>query len=347
MCSDTTATAADDHGGPDAQGIPLHDFSTNSNACGPCPTALVAVQGADATRYPAPAYCALRRRLAGFHGVDARRIVVAASASEFIFRITAAVAHEGARTVRLPSHGYGDYAKAAQAWGRQMLRGDAAAGDAQLVWCCDPSSPLGQAQAGLGECVDALEAGATGVLDLAYEPLRLQGQLALNDVQRDRVWQLWTPNKALGLTGIRGAYAIAPAGPSGAALQDRIEGLAPSWPLGEHGAALLDVWTTDEVRRWLVQSRETLRLWKTAQQALLRDAMGWTCLPGDANFFCARPALPPGMTLMQVLAGLRAHGIKLRDCASFGLPGHVRVSVQPPAAQDALHNAWQEFIKAS
>ena len=51
------------HGGPDAAGVPVFDFSTNSNACGPCPEALHAVQSADATRYPDPAYTALRAAL--------------------------------------------------------------------------------------------------------------------------------------------------------------------------------------------------------------------------------------------------------------------------------------------
>jgi histidinol-phosphate aminotransferase len=37
---------------------------------------------------------------------------------------------------------------------------------------------------------------------------------------------------------------------------------------------------------------------------------------------------------------LRAHGIKLRDTASFGLPGHVRLGVLPPASQQALRRAW-------
>lgn len=347
MCSDTTANAPDDHGGPDAEGVPLHDFSTNSNACSACPGVLMAMQRADVRHYPDPAYSGLRQRLASFHGVDARRVVVAASASEFIFRITAVVAQCGGRAVHLPPHSYGDYEKAARAWGLHPLRGDSAARDAQLVWCCDPSSPLGQAQPGLGERVDALGAGATAVLDLAYEPLRLQGRLALSDAQRDRLWQLWTPNKALGLTGIRAAYAIAPAGPNGAMLQERLERLTPSWPLGAHGVALLDAWSTDDAQIWLAQSRHTLCLWKTAQQGLLHGDLGWTCLPSDANFFCARPALPHGMTLQQALAGLRAHGVKLRDCASFGLPGHVRVGVQPPAAQAALHHSWQQLIKAS
>ena len=77
------------HGGPDASGIPAHDFSTNSNACGPCPVALAAVRQADATRYPDPAYTALRAQLAAFHDVAPQRIVLAGSASEFIHRITA------------------------------------------------------------------------------------------------------------------------------------------------------------------------------------------------------------------------------------------------------------------
>ena len=74
------------HGGPDALGAPLHDFSTNSNACGPCPEALHSVQSADASRYPDPAYVALRARLAELHAVAPGRIVLAGSASEFIHR---------------------------------------------------------------------------------------------------------------------------------------------------------------------------------------------------------------------------------------------------------------------
>ena len=96
------------HGGPDAQGAAPHDFSTNSNACGPCPLALTAVQQADATRYPDPAYTALRAQLAAFHGLAPARIVLAGSASEFIHRITALAARRGARAVAVPAHGYGD-----------------------------------------------------------------------------------------------------------------------------------------------------------------------------------------------------------------------------------------------
>lgn len=320
------------HGGPDAAGIPRHDFSSNSNVCGPCPTAWAAVQQADATHYPDPRYGQLRQQLAQFHGVAPERIVLAASASEFIFRISAAVARQGDRSVGLPAHAYGDYAAAAQAWGLQPTSGAAA----DLVWCCDPSSPLGAPHEGLGATIDSLAASASCVLDLAYEPLRLEGAIDLTPAQRDRVWQLWTPNKALGLTGVRAAYAVAPL--QAQAMVEGLEALAPSWPVGAHGVALLQNWVTPEAQAWLAASRATLRDWKAQQIALCEADLGWSCRPGVANFFCAQL---PTSDAAALCAQLRAQGIKLRDAASFGLPGHVRLAVLPPAAQAALRAAMR------
>jgi histidinol-phosphate aminotransferase len=330
------------HGGPDRHGAALHDFSTNSNACAPCPAALQAVRQADASQYPDASYTALRGQLAGFHGVDAARVVLAASASEFIFRITALAAQtvqmagEGG-AVWLPPHSYGDYAQAARA---HRLTFATDPGNAQLLWACVPSSPLGAAQAGLGSMADERAVNAMLVLDRAYEPLRLGGALALTETQLQTVWQLWTPNKALGLTGVRAAYAIAPVGAQAQVLQ--LDQLGASWPVGAHGVALLQAWTEPAVQAWLAGSLATLRSWK-ARQIALCESLGWACPPSDANFFCAKPALPEGVTLPQALERLRAQGIKLRDTASFGLAGQVRVSVQPPLAQKALRQAWQQL----
>lgn len=312
------------HGGPDALGVPVHDFSTNGNACGPCPAAQIAVAQADASRYPDASYTQLRQLLGDFHGVDVARIVLAGSASEFIFRFTAWAARTGARSVAVPVLAYGDYAQAAQANGLLTARADAVA---DVHWACDPTSPLGAAQHGL-EALAALSAeGRWVVLDRAYEPLRLTGDLVLDAQALSAVWQLWTPNKALGLTGVRAAYAIAPMGAVDAVRA--LDALCPSWPLGAHGVALLQAWCARGTQQWLASTRQTLRMWK-ARQIALCEALGWHCVPSDANFFCARPA--EGLSLQ----GLRARGIKLRDTSSFGLLHHVRLSVQPPGAQDAL-----------
>jgi histidinol-phosphate aminotransferase len=322
------------HGGPDARGAALHDFSTNANACGPCPMALQALAQSDASRYPDPRYTALREMLGRFHTVAAERIVIAASASEFIARITAAVAQKGGREVWLPRHSYGDYGRAAAAWGLDVQREPESPAGSALAWCCDPSSPLGQVQPGLSALVDAMALTTPCVLDLAYEPLRLEGRLDLSAAQKDRAWQLWTPNKALGLTGVRAAYAIAPL--EATHMVQRLTRLAPSWPLGAHGVALLAAWTLPETQDWLASSRDRLRHWKREQQALCA-AMGWSVLPSVANYFCARPDAPYALRS----ASLREAGVQLRDARSFGLPEQVRLAVLPPASQAALARAWQ------
>ena len=323
------------HGGPDAQGVPLHDFSTNANASRPCPDALAAIEQADATRYPDPAYTALREALGTFHAVVPERIVLAASASECIHRFTALAALQGAPAVSVPSHSYGDYAQAARVRGMAVLH-EAAAG-VGLQWACEPASPLGGLdlqRAGwlwAAEAPPAGEGQALRVLDCAYAPLRLDGTPLPGEAPG--VWQLWTPNKALGLTGVRAAYAVAP----NADAAERLAALAPSWPVGAHGVALLSAWVQPSVQRWLADCLPRLCSWKTRQQALC-TALGWAVLPGStANFFCARP---PQAHLPERLAALRKAGIKLRECSSFGLPGVLRLGVLPPPAQDALQAAW-------
>ena len=384
------------HGGPDALGVPAHDFSTNSNACGPCPAALSALQQADATRYPDPAYTALRAALAALHGVAPGRIVVAGSASEFIHRITTWARLQGLAQVLLPPHSYGDYAQAAQAHGLAVRRrgaGDldgahgAHGASTTLQWACEPASPLGTVDAALAAWHAAPAAGAGGggslrVVDCAYRPLVLEPAHAFSAASTSlpaSAWQLWSPNKALGLTGVRAAYAVAPAGAEG--MVPALQGLASSWPVGAHGVALLHAWATPAVQQWVEGCVPTLREWKARQLALC-TALGWAVVPGSlANYFVATLASPsvstaetvfgddlpapnpsvraepvearvrsgttdlcgPGVAhpaTSALLAALRQHGIKLRDCTSFGLPGAVRLGVLPPTSQDALQAAW-------
>ena len=326
------------HGGTDALGVPAHDFSTNRNACGPCPQALDALQAAHAQQYPDPAYAALRRRLGDFHGVAAQRVVLAGSASEFIFRISAHAARLGLQRAVLPAHSYGDYAQAARVWGLACERDSGAMQACALHWACEPSSPLGQADPALARWQADHGAGADlRVLDCAYQPLRL-------DDRRSPIaagaWQVWTPNKVLGMTGVRAAYALAPEGAQ--AHIDALQALAPSWVVGAHGVALLEAWTTPAVQQWIARSRALLAQWK-AQQTALCTALGWQVQPGSlANYFVAHWPQAEHAGMAARLAWLRSeHGIKLRDAASFGLSGAVRLGVLPPASQQALARAWR------
>lgn len=347
------------HGGPDALGVPRWDFSTNANACGPAPMALEMVRQSDARRYPDPAYRALRAQLGRLHGVDPSRIVPAASASEFIRRISLAVAllKPGSR-VRVPDYAYGEYAEAARALGLRPVReiDDTDRDDPpHLIWHAEPGSPLGDARP-----APAFDPTASVlVLDRAYAPLRLDGEAP---PVPGAAWQLWSPNKALGLTGVRGAYAIAPEcaefGPAEltAWLLDRLETLAPSWALGSHGVAMLQAWAGDEGQSWVRASLHILRSWRRQQIELCERRLGWTCLASVTPFHVARwgrwegdgpDARTDPMHPARLLPELRALGLKLRDCSSMGLPGWVRVSVQAPPTQQALSMLWRQAVGES
>lgn len=324
------------HGGTDALGVPAHDFSTNRNACGPCPAVVQALQAAHVAQYPDPHYTDLRAQLAAFHGVVLERILMGGSSSELIHRFTQHAARSGVRSVTLPQHHYGDYLQAAQVWG---LAAQPRSSHAQpgLHWACEPSSPVGALENIWPDWAQPAAHQEWRMLDCAYRPLWLEGAAPQCDL--DSVWQLWTPNKALGMTGVRAAYAIAPLHAAAAELQ-ALRQLAPSWVIGAHGVAMLQAWVSADVQRWLADSLNTLRDWK-AQQLALCARLGWQVV-GDhqANYFVAQ--LPLSADAMAAkLQALRTQGIKLRDCASFGLPGHVRLGVLPPASQVALEHAWQ------
>lgn len=333
------------HGGTDALGVPAHDFSTNRNACGPCPAALQALEQAHAAQYPDPQYTALRALLADFHGVQADRIVVAASASEFIHRITMHALREGAPLASLPLHHYGDYAHAARIWRLpRVARDGVAEAGPGLHWACAPSSPLGCAEEVWPQWQGDPPPGSWRVVDCAYAPLRLAPEAAVPARVRG-VWQMWTPNKALGMTGVRAAYAIAPEDVAMPEI-DALRALAPSWPVGAHGEAMLTAWVAAPTQQWLAHSLDLLRGWKVRQLDLVRR-LGWQVLPGaQANYFVARwPEPLQGAAMADLLDRLRARGVKLRDCASFGLSGCVRMGVLPPASQDALEIAWRQARK--
>jgi histidinol-phosphate aminotransferase len=176
----------------------------------------------------------------------------------------------------------------------------------------------------------------TLALDRAYEPLRLVGQDPVPAALAEQCWQLCSPNKALGLTGVRAGYAIAPADDPHISMTD-FQILAPSWVVSAEGVAMLLAWHQPDTQAWLARSRLTLALWMASQQTALAHA-GWHCEPSVVPFMLARPA--------HAVGSLRAHGIKLRDATSFGLPGWVRLSAQAPHAQQALFQALTQMETA-
>jgi histidinol-phosphate aminotransferase len=312
-----------EHGGPDDGPASAFDFSTNASPLGPPPALLAAVQAADRRSYPDPGYRALRRRLG-----DEDLVLPTAGGAEGIRRLTLAAMLAGRREAWVPQPGFGDYALAAQALGLAVkpyatpadIRPTAPA----VVWICEPCNPTGASAPAWPE-LDALV-----IVDRAYEPLRLQD---VGPALPPDAWQLVCPNKALGLTGIRAGYAIAPRADE---VWTHALSLAPSWVLSAEGVAMLTHWLDDDTQAWLAHARATLRGWAAAQRAMLVE-VDWHQAPSSTNFWLARPPRPDHALR------LRERGIRVRDASSFGLDGWVRVSAQPPAAQQALQQVLLEI----
>ncbi len=318
-----SATWLPEHGGPDGGPVVAHDFSTNASPIGPPRALWQAVQDADRRSYPDPGYRALRHRLAGTG--DADLVLPTAGGAEGIRRMTLAAMLAGYREVWVPQPGFGDYAHAARALGLPV-RGYTQPDDIRLtapalVWACEPCNPTGASV----PAWPALD-GHLLVVDRAYEPLRLHGD---TPVLPAGAWQLVCPNKALGLTGVRAGCLVAP---SAGEAWTHARSLAPSWVLSAEGVAMLMHWPDDDTQAWLAGARATLRDWTTCQRALLAG-LGWQQQPSCTNFWLARPPRA-GMA-----PRLLERGIRVRDAASFGLAGWVRVSAQPPTAQQALRQA--------
>ena len=345
------------HGGAGPDGVLPHDFSTNRNAAGPLPSVMQAVQQADRCAYPDAGYHRLRQHLADWHGVAADRVLVVASASAFIHSFTqAAKAWRGVHRVAVPMPGYGDYAAAAQRAG--LALGTASSTPVPpdshtLCWWTEPHSPSGTAGGpALGQALAAaLAAGAVTVLDLAFQPLRLDG--ASLPAEAQQAWQLWSPNKAAGLTGVRAAYAVAP--PGQAAVAQALQAAGPSWPVGAEGVALLSAFTTPQAQAELAACHHTLRAWRQALVGLLRQA-GWR-MPVDNNpatatatatfntsvtpFLLARPPRPWDA------ARAAAQGVQLRDATSLGLPGAWRINALAPVSLAVLGTLLQRATNAT
>lgn len=328
------------HGGPDG-GPPIAvDFSTNAHPMGPNPWLDERIRQADRRRYPDPGYTSLRETLGQFHGVGPERVVIGASASELIWRLTRAWAALGRTAAVTSRRTFGEYLRAARAIGLPVRSGARGAAGASLLWCCNPDNPSGEIRdAEIAEAVKRIAAprgsgrgsGGVVVADLAYWPFRrlLGGRPSpqLDTPWSNEVVQLWSPNKLHGLTGVRAAYLILPSR-SPRLRRTRLESLAPSWPLGADGVVLLSGHTQREAMRFLDDTAPTLRAWKTLQDRSLMEA-GWKPQVSEMHFGLWQPPVPRA-SVRAWHAQLRLSGIKVRDAQSFGRPGWVRLVTRAP-----------------
>lgn len=358
--AEVTTTPLAAHGGPagaaDERRPVRHDFSTSVSAYGPAPGVLAAVRTAvDAAaleRYPDPECLAPRRAAAAAYGIAPEAVCVGAGAAELLHAACVAFVRVGDAVV-VPGLAFGEYERSARLGGARVVRAAVAAPGApaseaaeafcravlqarpRLAFACTPENPVGRAWSADDVRAAADACARTGtllVLDQAYDAFaeRPLGTPVL--AGHPAVLHLRSLTKDHALAGVRAAVAVGPP-----AVVQALEQARVPWAVSAPAQAAVVAAFTPEAMAHVAHATARLR----AAARALAEAFAHTGLApagSDTHYFVAR--VPSALDA----AGLRArlldaHGLKVRDCASFGLPNTIRVAARTPPENAALVRA--------
>jgi histidinol-phosphate/aromatic aminotransferase/cobyric acid decarboxylase-like protein len=191
---------------------------------------------------------------------------------------------------------------------------------ASTRWRSDPHNPSGRLAATPGD-------GAAGVWDEAFLPL------AAGAWTRHRPgWALGSLTKAFACPGLRLGYALAP--DAGAAA--RLRRARPEWAVDGLACGLVpDLVERADPPAWTAAAAkardELTRVLAARGRAPLPSEAPWVLVPGAAGLRDA----------------LARQAVVVRDCASFGLPDHVRIAVPDPDGLERLDRALGRIAHAA
>jgi histidinol-phosphate aminotransferase len=335
------------HGSAPPSAGPVVDFSANCNPLGAAPRVLAAARAAAFGAYPEPESATLRAALASRLGLPTRRVVVGNGSVELVWLLALACLERGdCALVAGPT--FAEYARAARLMGAAVTeyRATADAGfrvdvahlcaaihetGPRITYLCNPNNPTGT-YLGRGE-VEAVLGATPGllVLDEAYLGFAETAWDVSPLLADDRLVVVRSMTKDHAIAGLRLGYALA-----APTVAQAMQWAQPPWSVNAaaQAAGLAALEETQHVARGRALAR-------TAKDYLARGlrALGLAVLPSAANFFLV--AVPDASA---VAAALRAEGVYVRDCTSFGLPGYLRLAARPLAECDVLLAALERAL---
>ena len=333
------------------------DLSTNVNPFGPPPSVAAILADVTLDRYPDPSATAMREAIAAHLGVEPEQVVAGNGSIEIIYLLAQAYLDPGDRALVIGPT-FGEYASAAAFCGAEVVEVRARAEDGfrpdvgtvrariralrpKLVFCCNPNNPTGQllGEAAVRDLMEAAgDAGGMLVLDEAYLPLADEGAVdwqSLDLLERGPVVLLRSLTKDYALPGLRLGYAVTSPGVGRALNELRIPWGVNSFAQ-EVGRRLLDE------TAYLARCRARLAVEKAYLLRCLAG-IGESPVPSAVNYCLIRVG-DRARTAGDCRRALLGHGLIVRDCASFGLPDHIRVSLHSREAADRLTRgleAWR------
>ena len=329
------------HGGSADAGV--LDFSTGVSPFAPPPEILVAARAADLSRYPHATALPFRAAAAELHGVSPEHVVAGAGSVELIWALARAFGGPG-RAGLVVTPAFGEYEQALRASGADVVTVRLAAprfelspaaleraladdGHITIVFVCRPSNP----------CLTSVPApalmeltrrwpGTLFVIDEAYQPLFDEAPgLSVGP----NVALLRSLTKVFALPGLRLGYLLA-----SAEVARVVQLVLPPWNVSSpaQAAGVVAAASYAAALDALRAGTSTLRL---SLKRTLAELAGEPAQSGG-------PFLLYRVGAADDLAGrMLDQGVKIRSCASFGLPEHVRLGIRPEDEHEALLRAWR------
>ncbi len=333
----------------------IYKLSSNENPLGPSPLAVAAIRQAtpDLNLYPARDDGRLCTTLAQFHGRDltADHFTTAVGGVELLELIARAFLKAGDKVIVCPPT-FGWYVRSTEKLGVQPIfvplvsktfALDVAAvltavtDHTRLLYICNPNNPTGAtvAAADMAQLISQLPAHVTLIADEVYHhfvenedyPDSIQSVLA-----RQNVIILHTFSKGYGLAGLRLGYAIAKPSLIAQIRQVRRPFHSSRLALAAGIAALKD---DDHLQK-------TINLVNEGKRYLYGqfEQLGLDYWPSAGNFVLIRPSLDETFFYNQLIE----RGLMIRSTKANGLPGHFRVTVGLPEANQAFVAALTEIL---
>ena len=329
------------HGGPDRAELArlgLHadrllDFSVNSNPLGASPRAVRALRAVDVSQYPDRGSLDLRAALGAAHDVRPEEVLPGNGSVELIWLLAQVYLEAGDRAL-IVGPTFGEYEAAIRRQGAEPVVLAAHQSDdfrprvedlvvllgmtrPRVIFLCNPNNPTGQALEleALGRLLRAC-GEALLVVDEAYLDFA-DGVPSALDLRRDpRVVVLRSLTKNFGLAGLRLGYAMA-----APAVIDALGRAQPPWSVNAlaQAAGLAALGDAEHLLAGVQLARHA--------RVYLADGLasvGLRTLPSETNFWLVEVG-----DAAELRRRLLARGILVRDCASFGLPRHVRLAARP------------------
>jgi histidinol-phosphate aminotransferase len=324
------------------------DFSTNINPFGPAPGVRAAVAAARLDAYPDRQATALRHAIADKWSIPPRSTLVGNGASELLWLVGLVSLRPG-DDVLILGPAYSEYARIASLFVASSIVLDATASVGfrhdpgavaaaldrirpRVAFVCNPSNPTGAVLS-----VETLNGWVRRFpdtlfcIDEAYLAFTNDAR-SLIEMPADNRIVVRSMTKDHALAGVRLGYAV-----GSTEWIDALAAAQPPWSVSAaaQAAGMAALSDAEHLRRSLERLADTKRRFVADLERI-----GRTPVPSETHYF-----LVPVADARAVRLALLHRGILVRDGASFGLPGHLRIATRRPEDNKRLLAALAEVCR--